>query len=116
MSNELDKEIHDLMIGLLGEGDTPPIDDGVPQLFKVFGIEFQIVAKIKAVRSDGGMADVAGPIIVTKTPDLLEAMFVLSTNCTVSEYMVGDGDIEVAAAQIVNEIRAKKYKFIKPKK
>lgn len=86
------------------------------KLYSLEGIEFQVVAKIRAVRPDGKVVDeLIQPILLYDGPSLYRAMFLLGTACEVPEFMPSPDELGPAARQIVEEIREGKFKWQKPK-
>ncbi len=85
-------------------------------LFNMDGVTFEVVAKVRAVREDGKRIDtVAGPILLIETDSLYGAMFQMALACAVPEYQAEPDELFEAAGQIVNEIKADKFNWVKPK-
>ena len=86
-------------------------------LFKVNGVTFEVLAKIRAVRDDGKMIEnVISPIMLVKTSDLYDAMLALSLACTVPEFQIEPDELLKAAQEITMEIHDGKFKWTSPKK
>ena len=86
-------------------------------LFKVNGVKFEVLAKIRATRADGKVIDnVISPIMLLKTDDLYDAMLTLSIACTVPEFQIEPDELLKAAQEIAKEIHDGKFKWTTPKK
>lgn len=109
------QEEDDLIAKVLGDLDIAMIP--TQPLFRVNGVTFEVVAKIRAVRDDGKMIEqVINPIMLAKTPDLYDAMLTLSIACEVPEFQIEPNELLKAAQEIATEINDGKFKWANPKK
>ena len=87
------------------------------EVYSLEGLEFEVVAKIRVTRmEDGATIDtLMGPILLYEGPSLYRAMFIMGTACQVLEYKPDPGEIGPAAQDTINDLRADKFKWQKPK-
>jgi len=85
-------------------------------LFEVDGVTFEVLGKVRAIRRDGKVVDtIAGPVVLTRTDSLYQAMLVLAVACTIEEFQLEPEELLVAASEIASELNAGKHKWTKPR-